>query len=45
MLKDGLKVFEGEIVDAAVMRRAALDAFLAEQIEDARARASCSPCT
>src|SRR5918995_3209325 len=36
VLKDGLKVLEGEIVDAAVMRRKALDAFLAEQIEDAR---------
>ena len=38
VLKDGLKVLEGEIVDAAVMRRKALDAFLAEQIEDARAK-------
>ena len=38
VLKDGLAVLEGEIVDAAVMRRAALDAFLAEQIEDARER-------
>ena len=28
----------GEIVDAAVMRRAALDAFLAEQVADARER-------
>ena len=28
----------GEIVDAAVMRRAALDAFLAEQIADAKAQ-------
>jgi isocitrate dehydrogenase len=36
VLKDGLKVQAGEIVDAAVMRRKALDAFLAEQIEDAR---------
>ena len=35
-LKDGLEVQAGEIVDAAVMRRKALDAFLAEQIEDAR---------
>ncbi len=35
-LKDGLGVQAGEIVDAAVMRRKALDAFLAEQIEDAR---------
>jgi isocitrate dehydrogenase len=38
VLKDGLAVQAGEIVDAAVMRRKALDAFLAEQIEDARER-------
>ena len=38
VLKDGLAVHEGEIVDAAVMRRAALDAFLAEQIADAKAQ-------
>src|SRR5689334_21282912 len=38
VLKDGLEVQAGEIVDAAVMRRKALDAFLAEQIEDARAK-------
>jgi isocitrate dehydrogenase len=38
VLKDGLKVQEGEILDAAVMRRRALDAFLAEQIADARER-------
>src|SRR4051812_48915302 len=31
-------VVEGEIVDGAVMRRRALDAFLAEQIEDAEAQ-------
>jgi len=31
-------VLEGEIVDAAVMRRAALDAFLAEQVADAKER-------
>jgi len=36
VLKDGLEVQAGEIVDAAVMRRKALDAFLAGQIEDAR---------
>ena len=36
VLKDGLQVLAGEIVDAAVMRRAALDAFLAEQIADAK---------
>jgi isocitrate dehydrogenase len=38
VLKDGLKVLEGEIVDAAVMRRRALDAFLEEQVADAKAR-------
>ena len=36
VLKDGLAVQAGEILDAAVMRRAALDAFLADQIADAR---------
>ena len=36
VLKDGLKVLEGEIVDAAVMRRKALDAFLAEQVKEAK---------
>jgi isocitrate dehydrogenase len=36
VLLESLPVLEGEIVDAAVMRRAALDAFLAEQIDDAR---------
>ncbi|HEY0812659.1 MAG TPA: NADP-dependent isocitrate dehydrogenase [Pseudonocardia sp.] len=38
VLKASLPVLEGEIVDAAVMRRAALDAFLAEQVADAKAR-------
>jgi isocitrate dehydrogenase len=38
VLKDAVPVLEGEIVDAAVMRRRALDAFLAEQIDDARER-------
>jgi isocitrate dehydrogenase len=38
VLKESVKVLAGEIVDAAVMRRAALDAFLAEQIADAKAR-------
>jgi isocitrate dehydrogenase len=38
VLKDGMEVLEGEIVDAAVMRRAALDAFLADQIADAKQR-------
>jgi isocitrate dehydrogenase len=36
VLKDGLEVQDGEILDSAVMRRAALDAFLAEQIADAK---------
>jgi len=38
VLKDGLAVQAGEIVDAAVMSTAALDAFLAAQVADARAR-------
>ena len=37
VLKDGLKVLEGEVVDATVMRAAALDAFLDEQIARAKA--------
>ena len=37
VLKDGLKVLEGEVVDATVMRAAALDAFLTEQIAKAKA--------
>ncbi len=36
VLKDSLPVLEGEIVDGAVMRRKALDAFLAEQVADAK---------
>ncbi len=36
VLKASLPVSAGEIVDGAVMRRRALDAFLAEQIADAR---------
>ena len=38
VLKAGLRIQAGEIVDAAVMSRRALDAFLAEQIADARER-------
>jgi isocitrate dehydrogenase len=38
VLKDGLNVLAGEIVDAAVMQRAALDAFLEEQVADAKAK-------
>ncbi len=36
-LKAGLKVLEGEVVDATVMRAAALDAFLKEQVARAKA--------
>jgi isocitrate dehydrogenase len=36
VLKDEIPVLEGEILDAAVMRRKALLAFFAEQIEDAK---------
>jgi isocitrate dehydrogenase len=38
VLKPSLPVLDGEIVDAAVMRRTALDAFLAEQVADAKER-------
>ena len=38
VLKPSVPVLAGEIVDAAVMRRRALDAFLAEQMADAKAR-------
>src|SRR5689334_548268 len=38
VLKDKIAVKAGEIIDAAVMRRAALEAFLAEQIADAKDR-------
>jgi len=37
VLKDGLTVLEGEVVDATVMRAAALDAFLREQVAKAKA--------
>ncbi len=36
VLRDDFPVLEGEIVDASVMRRAALQAFLAEQVDAAR---------
>jgi isocitrate dehydrogenase len=36
VLKDELPVLPGEVLDAAVMRRAALDRFLAEQIAEAK---------
>src|SRR5690606_23963980 len=38
VLKDSLKVQAGEIVDGARMSRKALAAFVARQIEDAKAR-------
>jgi isocitrate dehydrogenase len=38
VLKEKIAVKAGEIIDAAVMRRAALDAFLAEQVADAKER-------
>jgi isocitrate dehydrogenase len=38
VLKDGLRVLEGEVVDATVMRAAALEAFLTEQIARAKAQ-------
>ena len=37
VLKDGLTVLEGEVVDSTVMRAAALDAFLREQVARAKA--------
>jgi len=37
LLKDGVELRAGSIVDAAVMRRSALDAFLAHEIADAKA--------
>ncbi|WP_148571193.1 NADP-dependent isocitrate dehydrogenase [Nocardioides caldifontis] len=37
VLREGLKVLEGEVVDATVMRVAELRAFLAEQVERAKA--------
>ena len=37
VLKDGLALLEGEIIDAAVMSKKALRSFLAEQVADAKA--------
>ena len=37
VLKESTPLLAGEVIDAAVMRRAALEAFLAEQLDDARA--------
>ena len=36
VLKDDLKVLQGEVVDATVLRAASLDAFLREQVERAK---------
>ena len=36
VLKERVPLLAGEVLDAAVMRRAALDAFLAEQVADAK---------
>ena len=36
VLKDGLSLLDGEIIDAAVMRRSALCEFLRKQVDDAR---------
>ena len=36
VLKSDLEVLAGEVLDAAVMRRAALDAFLAQQVAEAK---------
>jgi len=38
VLKDGLKLLEGEVIDGTFMSKEALVAFLAEQIADARER-------
>ena len=38
VLREGLKVLAGEIIDAAVMHKAALEAFLRKEIADARAQ-------
>ncbi|MGB1124344.1 MAG: NADP-dependent isocitrate dehydrogenase [Phycisphaeraceae bacterium] len=38
ILKDGLALLEGEVLDASCMSAAKLEAFLAEQIEDAKAQ-------
>ncbi len=38
VLKDGVKVKAGAVVDAAVMRRAALQEFLAQEVADAKAQ-------
>ncbi len=45
VLKESTPLLAGEVIDAAVMRRAALEAFLAEQVADAREQACCSRCT
>jgi isocitrate dehydrogenase len=45
VLRDGVALKAGSVVDAAVMSRCALEAFLAREVADAKARASCSPST
>ena len=45
VLKATTPLRAGEIIDAAVMRRAGLEAFLAEQLEDAKRRACSSRCS
>jgi isocitrate dehydrogenase len=46
VLKDGLALQAGEVIDGTFMSVAALRRFLAEQIAEARrSRACCSPCT
>ena len=45
VLKETTPVLAGEVIDAAVMRRAALHAFLAEQVAERRSRACCSRST
>ena len=40
-----MPLLAGEVIDAAVMRRAALEAFLAEQVADAREQACSSRST
>ncbi len=45
VLRESVPVLAGEVVDASVMRVAALREFITAQIARAKPRASCSPCT
>ena len=45
VLKDGLALLEGEVIDAAAMSAAKLDAFLVEQVADAKAQDVLCWCT